>query len=627
MSKNKKTLTRVIISFCVFICAIAVFNLTPLKSFKGYATEWQFGAWQSYVYFLPFLTAYFIVGYDVVFKAVRNIFSGKLLDENFLMFVATVGAIALCDLAEAVAVMLFYQVGELFQSYAVGKSRKSIADLMDICPETACVIRDGIEQTVYPEELEVGDTVLIRAGERVPIDGVVIEGEGNLDTSSLTGESVPRPFGVGDEILSGAINLNGAIKIRAEKEFSDCAVAKILDLVENASARKAKAENFITRFAHVYTPAVVIAAVLLAVVPSLFDNMWAVWIERALTFLVVSCPCALVISVPLSFFGGIGGASKKGILIKGGNYMEMLAKTRVFVFDKTGTLTRGAFEVTGVCPQENKDEILRLAAIAESRSLHPIARSIVNYAPHVSADGYTVTEVAGKGVKAVGFGEEILAGNATLLYENGVALDTTQNANNPVYLAKNGVYVGYITVEDAIKPNAAGVIAQLKQSGCKTVMLTGDNKTAAEKVAMAVGVDEYSAQLLPNEKVERVEEFISKKRVGETLCFVGDGINDAPVLSISDVGISMGGIGSDAAIEASDVVLMNDDLSSIPTARNISVKTVKIVKQNIIFALGVKIAVLILSAFGVTGMWLAVFADVGVAVIAILNAMRTLRIK
>ena len=463
------------------------------------------------------------------------------------------------------------------------------------------------------------------------MDCVAVEGRGSVDASSLTGEFLPRDFSEGDEILSGAINLTGAVKVKALKKYEDSTVAKILDMVENASSRKAKSENFITKFARYYTPAVVIGALALGIIPPVFTGGWAVWIKRALTFLVVSCPCALVISVPLSFFGGIGGASRAGILIKGGNYIESLAKKGTFVFDKTGTLTMGAFEVAEVYPVDKASEILRAAAIAESGSLHPIAQSVLKYAPVTDADGYSLTEIAGRGVKAEGRGEIILCGNREFMIENGVDFPSDNHAGTAVYVAKNGGFLGNIIISDKIKPNAAQTVCELKKSGCRTVMLTGDNAPAARIVAEKAGVDEYSANLLPQDKVSAVENIIATKKPGEAVCFVGDGINDAPVLSVSDVGVSMGGIGSDAAIEASDVVLMHDDLSSIITARRIAVKTMRIVRQNVIFALSVKAAVLLLTAVGITeligGMWLAVFADVGVAVLAILNAMRTLKVK
>ena len=633
MSKNKKNLIRVIVSGGLFAILLILFRLTPLKDFAivekdGFILSEGIKDYRFWVYLLSFIAVYAVIGYDVVIKGVKNVFSSGFLDENFLMTIATVGAFFISDYPEAIAVMLFYQVGELFQSYAVGKSRKSITELMNICPETACVLRDGEEQTVMPDEVQIGEIIIVRAGEKFPLDGVVVEGSGSMDTSSLTGESVPRSFKEGDEVLSGCINLSGVVKVRAEKEFVDCTVSKILDLVENASSKKAKAENFITKFAKYYTPSVVICAVVLAVLPPLFTGNWARWIETGLTFLVVSCPCALVISVPLSFFGGIGGASRQGILIKGGNYMEMLAKAKTFVFDKTGTLTHGTFGVTKIYPEENKDEILRLAAICESGSLHPIARSITAYAPKVSAEGYSLTEIAGKGIKAETDGEVILCGNAGLLSDNNVSFEKTDSIGSAVYLAKNGVYQGVIIVSDTIKENAKDAIASLKAQGARTVMLTGDGSAIAGKVAEMTGIDEYQAELLPQGKVAAVEKLLKEKKADDTLCFVGDGINDAPVLSIADVGISMGGIGSDAAIEASDVVLMHDDISKIAKAKEISTKTLRIVKQNIVFALTVKLAVLALAVINIPGvMWYAVFADVGVAVLAILNAMRTLKTK
>ena len=627
MSKNRKALIRIIISLALFAAGMIVFNLTPLKGFEEYAKAWRFGDYKFYIYIAPFLAAYIIVGHDVIARAFRGLFNGRLMDENFLMTVATFGAIALCDLPEACGVMLFYQVGELFQRYAVGKSRRSIAALMDIRPETARVIRGGEEEEISPEEVEKGDIVVLRAGERVPVDGVVIEGSGDLDTSSLTGESLPRAFAEGSEILSGSINISGAIKMRATAAYENSTVAKVLDLVENASSRKAKTENFITKFARYYTPAVVIGAVLLAVIPSLFDGKWSIWIGRALNFLVVSCPCALVISIPLSFFGGIGGASKCGVLVKGGNYLELLARPTTFVFDKTGTLTKGKFEVTGVFPEERREEILRLAAVCESGSLHPIAKSITEYAPKVSADGYEIKEIPGKGVRAEGNGQVILAGSAHFIAENSSGFSVCENGESAVYLALNGVFAGCITVADEPKETTAPALERLRSGGCRTIMLTGDNPSAARRIAEKLGIDEYSAGLLPQDKVGMVEHLIASAKKGETVCFVGDGINDAPVLSMADVGISMGALGSDAAIEASDAVLMRDDISAIPVVRAIAKKTMRIVRENVVFALAVKFAVLALSAFGIVGMWSAVFADVGVAALAILNAMRTLRFK
>ena len=539
MKKNQKSLIRIIVSLALFSAGLIAFKLTPLSAFESYAEGWKIGDFRFYAYVLPFIAAYLIVGYDVVLKAGRNLFSGRLLDENFLMTVATFGAIALCDFPEACGVMLFYQVGELFQSYAGGKSRKSIAALMDIRPPSACVLRGGEETTVSPEDVAVGEIIIVRAGERVPVDGVVVEGSGSVDASSLTGESLPRDFSEGDEILSGSINLNGVIKIRATKVYTDSTVAKILNLVENASARKARTENFITKFARVYTPAVVTGAAIIALLPPVFAGNWAVWINRGLTFLVVSCPCALVISVPLSFFGGIGAASKAGVLVKGGNYLELLAKADTFVFDKTGTLTEGSFGVTEIYPASKAAEVLRLAAIAESGSIHPIAQSIVRRAGRADSEGYTIKEVAGRGVKAEKNGDVILAGNARFMAEEGVEIPKQKSTGSIVYVAKKGTFVGFVVVSDRIKAGANGAIKTLKDGGAKTFMLTGDNESAAAAVAETIGVDGYAAQLLPQDKVARVEKIISEKKSG-AVCFLGDGINDAPVLSIADVGVSMG---------------------------------------------------------------------------------------
>ena len=628
MKRDKKLLIRILAAFAVFLVAIVLFKLTPLKSFGAAAEGWRFKDYRLYVFALPFLLAYLIVGYDVIIKAGRNIISGRFLDENFLMVVATFGAIALMDLPEACGVMLFYQVGELFQRYAVGKSRRSIAALMNIRPDIARVLRDGEETVVSPEEVMVGDVIVVRAGERVPVDCVLVEGHGVFDTSSLTGESLPHEADVSEEVLSGSIDMGGEVKLRALKKYDDSTVRKILDLVENAAAKKARAENFITKFARYYTPIVVIAAILIGVIPPIFLHNWGVWVKKALTFLVVSCPCALVISVPLSFFGGIGGASKKGILVKGGGALERLSRANAFLFDKTGTITEGRFTVTEVYPSEKGKEILAAAAIAESASNHPIARSVIEFAPPVDHEGYEIKEVAGRGVQAAKEDEVILVGNAAFLAESGVAFEEDNAAGTTLYVAKNGAYLGRLTVADVPKDNAAEVITALKKDGCKTIMLTGDRDGAAKAVAQKVGVDKYVADLLPQQKAAYMEEFLSKEKNGGTVCFIGDGINDAPVLAMADVGISMGGIGSDAAIEASDVVLMQDDLSSIMEGRRIAKKTMRIVFENIIVALGVKVLVLLLTALGLMGafaMWLAVFADVGVAMLAILNAMRTLR--
>ena len=629
MKREKKALIRILAAFAIFVAALVLFRLTPLKSFAEAASRRNVRDYRFYVYVIPFLVAYLIVGYDVIFKAARGMVRGRLLDENFLMVVATFGAVALLDLPEACGVMLFYQVGELFQRYAVGKSRRSIAALMDIRPEVARVLRDGAEVLVSPEEVAIDDVLILRAGERVPVDGVVIEGQGSFDLSSLTGESVPVEFEKGAEAISGAINLEGEVRIRAAKTYGDSTVAKILDLVENAAARKAKTENFITKFARWYTPIVVCAALLIGVLPPIFLGHWSDWINRALTFLVVSCPCALVISVPLSFFGGIGGASKRGVLIKGGGALERLAEADTFLFDKTGTITKGSFEVSEVLPQEKKKEILAAAVIAESASNHPIARSVVRYANASDHSGFEIREIAGRGVIALGNGEEILVGNGKLLDEKGIRYEAIDRPGTVLYVARRGEYLGAIVVSDLPKENAASVIASLREDGARTVMLTGDGENAARAVAEKVGVDEFYAGLLPQDKVAHMEKILASRQGKKGgVCFVGDGINDAPVLAMADVGISMGGIGSDAAIEASDVVLMHDDLAAIPAAKKGARRTMRIVWENILFALGVKIAVLALTAFGVLGsfsMWLAIFSDVGVAVLAILNAMRCLK--
>ncbi len=581
-----------------------------------------------------YLIPYFIIGWDVLWKAVRNIAHGQVFDENFLMSLATVGALVLGEYAEAVGVMLFYQVGELFQNYAVGKSRQSIAQLMDIRPDVANVERDGEIVEVDPEEVAVGETIVVRPGEKVPLDGVVIEGSSAVDTAALTGESVPRDVGEGGELLSGCVNLTGLLKVRVTKEFGQSTVAKILDLVENASSKKAKAENFITKFARYYTPAVVFGALALAIIPSVFTHDWKTWVSRALIFLVISCPCALVISIPLSFFGGIGGASRRGILVKGGNYLELLADAGIVVFDKTGTLTKGTFAVSGVHPVGvSEAELLELAALAERHSGHPIAQSLrAAWGKECDPERVTgVTEIAGRGVKALVDGKEVLAGNAKLMaaslpgWTDGAADGAVGTV---VHVAADGKYVGYVTVADQIKETTPRALADLKAAGVrKTVMLTGDSEAVGRAVAAELGIDEVHAGLLPGDKVDQVEELLSSKRAKEQLVFVGDGINDAPVLSRADVGVAMGALGSDAAIEAADVVLMDDDLSKLAAAVSIARKCLRIVRQNIVFALAVKGLFLLLGAVGCANMWEAVFADVGVAVIAILNAMRALRVK
>ena len=522
---------------------------------------------------------------------------------------------------EAVAVMLLYQIGELFQRYAVGKSRGSISELMDLRPDTAVVLIDGNEQEVFPEEVEVGQTILVRPGERVPLDGIVRCGQSSLDTSALTGESVPRPCEPGDAILSGVIVTNGALEIEVTRAFYDSTVSKILDMVENASGKKARSEKFITRFARYYTPIVVILAVMMAFVPPMFNGQWTEWIQKAMNFLVVSCPCALVISVPMSFFCGIGAASKEGVLVKGGNYLELLAKADTFVFDKTGTLTEGRFRVIRVLPEEHQKEILDAAAIAERGSLHPIAQSIAQAAGE-GESGWSLTELAGFGMTAIKDAETILVGNLRLMQRYGVQAKEHCGDGTIVYVAKNGMLLGTIEIADALKPDSIAAVSALREQGAKTIMLTGDHAVVARQVAEQVGVSHYEAELLPGDKVEKVEHLLAEKNRNGVLAFVGDGINDAPVLMRADVGIAMGGVGSDAAIEAADVVLMHDRLSAIPVAKKIAKKTMAIVHQNIIFALGLKLLVLCLTPFGLVSIWLAIFADVGVAILAILNAMR-----
>lgn len=619
LTKNQKALIRVVTAIVLFGAAFITEKALDAKAID--TSVWM---WLGI-----YLAIYLFIGWDVAFRAVTGVFRGELLDENFLMFIATVGAFAVREFPEAVAVMAFYQLGELFQNYAVGKSRASIASLMDIRPDVATVIRGGEEIVVDPEEVEIGEIILVRPGEKIPLDGVVEGGTGTLNTAALTGESAPVDVAPGSEVISGSISVSAALKIRSTKAFGESTVSKILDLVENASSEKAKAENFITKFARYYTPAVVIGAVLLAVVPPLFlgisdGAVWMSWLTRALSFLVVSCPCALVISVPLSFFGAIGGASKAGILVKGGNYLEVLNETDVFVMDKTGTITKGSFEVKKVLPEAKRDEILAAAAIAERLSTHPIARSIEEATGGEAPSDYRIEEIAGEGVKAARGEEVIYAGNKRLMARAGVAAEDINEVGTIVYVAKNGEYLGAIVIGDTIKPDSARAIAELKAEGSRTVMLTGDNEKTAAAIAAEAGVDEYASGLLPADKVEHIAKYLGRKR---KTAFVGDGINDAPVLMRADVGLAMGALGSDSAIEAADIVLMNDSLASIPVAKRIAKKTMRIVYENIVFALGVKAAILILSAFGITGMWLAIFADVGVAVLAILNAMRMLRVN
>ncbi len=580
-----------------------------------------------------FIIAYLIVGLEILKKALRNIARGKVFDENFLMSVATIGAFAIGEFPEAVAVMLFYQVGELFQSYAVDKSRKSISSLMDIRPDFANVERDEKIEKVDPDEVKIGEIIIVKPGEKVPLDGIVVEGKTSLDTKALTGESLPREVAENDEILSGSINLNGVIKIKVTKEYGESTVSKILDLVENASSKKSKSENFITKFAEYYTPIVVIIAVILAIVPPLLikDATFSDWIYRALSFLVVSCPCALVISIPLSFFGGIGGASKMGVLIKGSNYLEQLANTEIIVFDKTGTLTEGVFEVQKVHAIDmSEEELLRITAYAENYSNHPISLSVKKaYNKEIDEKQILNTEeISGHGIVAKIGNQDVLVGNEKLMSENNIKITKCEDIGTILNVAVDGKYAGYILIADKIKKDSKSAIKSLKKNNIKqTVMLTGDRKNVGEHVAKELGLDKVYTELLPDGKVEKVESLLKEKSEKGKLAFVGDGINDAPVLALADIGIAMGGLGSDAAIEAADIVLMTDEPSKIVDAIHLSKKTMRIVKENIIFAIVIKVLVLVLSAFGLSTMWEAVFADVGVSIIAIINALRVLRVK
>ena len=625
--KDRKKLIRIAIALTLFLAIFITDKIIVLgNAFEGPA------AWV--LPFCLYLAVYLIIGYDVLWRAIRNIVRGQVFDENFLMCVATLGAFALAiyrgvtgqeieGFDEACAVLLFYQVGEWFQSYATGRSRKSISALMDIRPDYANIVRaDGTTEKVDPSEVKIGDTVLINPGEKVPLDGVVVRGQSTLDTKALTGESMPRDVETGGEVISGCVNLTSQLEVKVNKEFYDSTVSKILELVENASSQKSRAENFITKFAKYYTPIVCTVALLLAIIPGAITADWSTWVYRALSFLVVSCPCALVISIPLSFFAGIGAASRYGILIKGSNYLEKFNKANTFVFDKTGTLTKGNFAVAGIVPEERAEEILQLAAIAERNSNHPIARSIVARYGKDAEGGYTLTNVAGEGIIAQKGSDRIYCGNEKLMTANGIEYSVPDGVGTVVYVAKNGQYVGSILIADEIKSETRQVIGKLNGMGCKTIMLTGDNQKIAASVAAETGVTGYKASLLPQNKVEEVEKLLAEKNKGDVVCFVGDGINDAPVLMRSDVGIAMGGVGSDAAIEASDIVLMKDDLKGISLAKRIAKKTMAIVMQNIVFSIAVKVAILVLSAFGITNMWVAVFGDVGVAVLAILNAMR-----
>lgn len=618
--KQKKTRKRILTALVLFLALELAEHLAP-DVLPGLA-------WPV-LYLIP----YGIIGWDVLWRAIRNIKNGQVFDENFLMSVATVGAFGCGEYPEAVAVMLFYQVGELFQSVAVDRSRKSISALMDIRPDYANIEQNGELVQVDPEEVSVGDVIVVKAGERVPLDGTVLEGTSSLDTAALTGESLPRDVQAGDEVVSGCVNLTGVLHVKVNKPFGESTVAKILDLVENSSSKKAKAENFITKFARYYTPAVVFAALALAALPPLLGmGPWLMWVQRALNFLVVSCPCALVISIPLSFFGGIGGASKQGILVKGGNYLEALAQAGIVVFDKTGTLTKGSFEVTAVHPQQvSEQELLELAALAERFSDHPISRSI-QAACQSAPDPNRVTdakEIAGHGVRAVVDGKTVLAGNQKLMDQFHIPFeDACHHVGTIIHVAVDGVYMGHIVISDQVKEGAKETLRDLKAAGMrKTVMLTGDSQAVGQAVARQLGLDEVHAELLPGDKVDQVERLLQSKGPKEQLVFVGDGINDAPVLSRADIGVAMGAMGSDAAIEAADIVLMDDDLKKLPVAVRIARKTLRIVRENIVFALAVKFLVLILSALGKANMWWAVFADVGVSVIAILNSMRMLNAK
>ena len=618
--KQKKMLIRIIVALVVFIACEIAEKLIHLN-----------GVWDTVVKAAMFAVPYLMAGYDVLLKAIKNISKGHVFDENFLMAVATVGAYGTGEFGEAAAVMLFYQVGEWFQKYAVNRSRASITDLMNIMPEYANIEKDGQIVQVEPETVAIGDIIIVQPGEKVPLDGTVIEGETFVDTAALTGESVPRKLSVGDEVLSGVINQNGVIRVKVSKEFDDSTVSKILELVENASTRKAQYEQFITRFAKYYTPIVCFLALAVAIIPPIFVGEFGKWFHRALIFLVVSCPCALVISIPLSFFSGIGGASKAGILVKGSNYLELLGKAKIAVFDKTGTLTKGEFKVTDVITENgSKEELIELAALGEGYSNHPIANSIREaYGKELDLNRVTNTEeIAGHGIKAVIDGKTVLLGNEKLMKSESIFYTPCKSMGTVVYVACNGVFEGAVVISDTIKDGAKEAIHDMKQVGVRhTVMLTGDRKEAAETVAQTLGIDEVHAELLPGGKVEQVEALLKAEKEKERLAFVGDGINDAPVLTRADIGIAMGSMGSDAAIEAADIVLMDDDVTKIASVVKIARKTLRIVKQNIVFALAIKALVLILGALGMANMWEAVFADVGVSVIAILNSMRTLNEK
>lgn len=631
--KQKKMLIRIIVSAALLLLCKVIFKLVELPD-----------AYSPYIKFVAYMIPYFVIGWDILKKAFKGILNKQVFDENFLMAVATVGAIGVAisdntkgDYTEAIAVMLFYQIGELFQSYAVGKSRRNISDLMDIRPDYANVERDGKIETVDPDEVEIGSIIVVSAGEKIPIDGVIVEGTTSLDTAALTGESVPRNAKSGDEVISGCINLSGTVKIRTTKAFGESTVSKILDLVENSSSKKSKSEKFISKFARYYTPIVCYSALALAIIPPVgrliagYDALWSQWIYRALTFLVISCPCALVISIPLSFFAGIGGASKEGVLVKGSNYLETLSKTNCVVFDKTGTMTKGVFEVSEICPQGDvsNDKLLEYAAFAECYSSHPISKSIQKaYAKDIDKNTVTdVEEISGHGLTAKVNGVSVAAGNAKLMKKLGLQYSDCDKTGTVVHIAVDGKYAGYILISDALKPTSVEAIAALKKMGIeKTVMLTGDSDKVAQAVAAQLGVDEVHSELLPADKVKQVEALLAQEGEKKKLAFVGDGINDAPVLSRADIGIAMGGLGSDAAIEAADIVLMDDDPLKISKAIKISKKCLRIVNQNIYFAIGIKVLCLLLGAVGIANMWVAIFADVGVMVIAVLNAIRALRV-
>lgn len=631
--KQKKMLIRIIVSAALLLLCKVIFKLVELPD-----------AYSPYIKFVAYMIPYFVIGWDILKKAFKGILNKQVFDENFLMAVATVGAIGVAiadntkgDYTEAIAVMLFYQIGELFQSYAVGKSRRNISDLMDIRPDYANVERDGKIETVDPDEVEIGSIIVVSAGEKIPIDGVIVEGTTSLDTAALTGESVPRNAKSGDEVISGCINLSGTVKIRTTKAFGESTVSKILDLVENSSSKKSKSEKFISKFARYYTPIVCYSALALAIIPPVgrliagYDALWSQWIYRALTFLVISCPCALVISIPLSFFAGIGGASKEGVLVKGSNYLETLSKTNCVVFDKTGTMTKGVFEVSEICPQGDvsNDKLLEYAAFAECYSSHPISKSIQKaYAKDIDKNTVTdVEEISGHGLTAKVNGVSVAAGNVKLMKKLGLEYSDCDKTGTVVHIAVDGKYAGYILISDTLKPTSVEAIAALKKMGIeKTVMLTGDSDKVAQAVAAQLGVDEVHSELLPADKVKQVEALLAQEGEKKKLAFVGDGINDAPVLSRADIGIAMGGLGSDAAIEAADIVLMDDDPLKISKAIKISKKCLRIVNQNIYFAIGIKVLCLLLGAVGIANMWVAIFADVGVMVIAVLNAIRALRV-